>query len=291
MTRDRFTQFPRYLAERARTVRIGEIPVLLAHPDWKSAAPTVVWFHGRTASKELDPGRYLRWIRAGVAACAVDLPGHGERADAEAQTSKGTLRVLARAIAEVDEVVTGLRLARGASWGRGAGGGGAAGACAGVFDTSRLGIGGMSLGGMVALRRLCEPHPFRAAAVEGTTGWLEGLYFPETVGLPARARPSEHDPSEVRALDPMHQLAGFEPLAMLVMHSKADRMVAYAGMERFVAALRVQYERRGSSAELVRVQAWESTGAPEEHLGFGRYASDAKAMQTAFWVETLGVGK
>lgn len=282
MTRDRFTQFPRYLAERARTVRIGEIPVLLAHPDWKSAAPTVVWFHGRTASKELDPGRYLRWIRAGVAACAVDLPGHGERADAEAQTPIGTLRVLARAIAEVDEVVTWLRLARE---------GGESGEFAGLFDTSRLGIGGMSLGGMVALRRLCEPHPFRAAAVEGTTGWLEGLYFPETVGLPARARASEHDPSEVRALDPMHHLAGFEPLAMLVMHSKADRMVAYTGMERFVAALRAQYERRGASAELVRVQAWESTGAPEEHLGFGRYASDAKAMQTAFWVETLGVGK
>ncbi len=277
MTRDRFAQFPRYLAERARTVRIGEIPVLLAHPDWRSAAPTVVWFHGRTASKELDPGRYLRWIRAGVAACAVDLPGHGERADAEAQTSKGTLRVLARAIPEVDEVVMWLRLSR------------ESGEFAGLFDTSRMGIGGMSLGGMVALRRLCDPHPFRAAAVEGTTGWLEALYFPETVGLPARAKRSEHDPREVRGLDPMHHLAGFEPLAMLVMHSRADRMVGFAGMERFVGALCEQYQRRGASAELVRVQAWESTGAPEEHLGFGRYASDAKAMQTAFWVEALGV--
>lgn len=279
--RSRFTQFPRYLEERARTVRIGEIPVLLAHPNWKTPAPTVVWFHGRTASKELDPGRYLRWIRAGVAACAVDLPGHGERADAAAQTPKGTLRVLAKAIAEVDEVVTWLRQPTAV---------GGATEYAGLFDTSRLGLGGMSLGGMVALRRLCEPHPFRAAAVEGTTGWLEGLYFPETVGLPAREHPSQNDPLEVRTLDPFHHLAGFEPLAMLVMHSRADRMVPFAGMERFVEALRAHYVRQGASADLVRVQAWESTGAPEEHLGFGRYASDAKALQTAFWAETLGVG-
>jgi len=33
--------------------------------------------HGRTANKELDPGRYLRLIRAGIAVCAIDLPGHG----------------------------------------------------------------------------------------------------------------------------------------------------------------------------------------------------------------------
>ena len=27
--------------------------------------PTIIWIHGRTVSKELDPGRYLRWLRAG----------------------------------------------------------------------------------------------------------------------------------------------------------------------------------------------------------------------------------
>ena len=90
MTKGRFAQFPSYLAERSRTYKFGEIPVLLAHPDWDRPAPVVLWMHGRTANKELDPGRYLRWIRAGFAACALDLPGHGERAAPELQASERT---------------------------------------------------------------------------------------------------------------------------------------------------------------------------------------------------------
>jgi hypothetical protein len=57
----------------------------------------------------------------------------------------------------------------------------------GIFDLSRIAIGGMSAGGMVALRRLCDqstPCP-RAAVVECTTGWLGGLYLP-TGDLPVQ---------------------------------------------------------------------------------------------------------
>src|SRR5205823_7492008 len=104
----RFTQFPTYLAERARTYKFGDIPVLLAHPDWETAAPTVLWLHGRTANKELDPGRYLRWIRAGIAACAIDLPGHGERYDAEFQHPRRTLDVLEALQDEIDRVAGAL---------------------------------------------------------------------------------------------------------------------------------------------------------------------------------------
>jgi len=76
---ERFSRLPSSLASRAKSVRFGDVPALLAHPDWETPAPVVLWMHGRTVSKELDPGRYLRWVRAGIAACAVDLPGHGER--------------------------------------------------------------------------------------------------------------------------------------------------------------------------------------------------------------------
>ena len=76
-------QMPSMLKKQARWERIGNnaIPALIAHPDWDSVEPVpfVIWMHGRTVSKELDPGRYLRWIRAGFGVCAVDLPGHGER--------------------------------------------------------------------------------------------------------------------------------------------------------------------------------------------------------------------
>src|SRR5690349_9852731 len=97
----RFSQFPSHLAQRSRTYRFGDVPVLLAHPDWLTPAPTVLWLHGRTATKELDPGRYLRWVRAGIAACAIDLPGHGERSDAKLQTSDATPGVTSTAVGEI----------------------------------------------------------------------------------------------------------------------------------------------------------------------------------------------
>jgi uncharacterized protein len=273
---DRFTRFPRYLAERARTLRVGEIPVLLAHPDWNSPAPTVIWLHGRTSSKEIDPGRYLRWIRAGIAACAIDLPGHGERADEPSQTPRGTLDVLARTIVEIDQILAWVR----STWDSGE--------HAGLFDPSRLGIGGMSLGGMATLRRLCEPHPFRCAAVEGTTGWLGAQYFPERVGLAPRPEPSTHDPEAVARLDPWGHLVGFEPIPLLALHSRTDRMVPIAGMERFIERLRERYVELGAGTTSIEWRTWEQTGAPEEHLGFGRYASDAKTLETAFFSRWLG---
>ena len=98
-----------------------------------------------------------------IAACAIDLPGHGERRIEGWDSPSRTLDVLQQADSEIDGVVEAL----------------AAPEFGGAFDLDRMGIGGMSAGGMAALRRLCEPHEFKCAAVECTTGWLKGLYFPE----------------------------------------------------------------------------------------------------------------
>ena len=84
-----FDQLPSSVLALARRVRLpGNVPALLVHPhlDRTSGtvtrpAPVLVWMHGRTVAKELDPGRYLRLARAGIASCALDLPGHGERAE------------------------------------------------------------------------------------------------------------------------------------------------------------------------------------------------------------------
>src|SRR5690606_31340912 len=120
---DRFRQFPQALASRARTERLGPgIPALLAHPDWQRPCPTVIWLHGRTVNKELDPGRYLRWIRAGLAACAIDLPGHGERLDPSYHTPERTLDLVEQGVAEIDHIVEALAEPR---W-------------SGVFDLDRL---------------------------------------------------------------------------------------------------------------------------------------------------------
>lgn len=267
---DRFAQFPRALAERARTARFGAAPVLLAHPDWERPAPTVLWLHGRTVNKELDPGRYLRWIRAGIAACALDLPGHGERSAPAMQEPARSLDVIAQAASEIDLVVEHL----------------ADPAYAGAFDLDRLAIGGMSAGGMAALRRLCDPHPFRCATVECTTGWLAGLYLPGSESTRAPWAVA-HAPARVAPLDPMSRLDSWRPIPLLAMHNEGDTVVPFAGQRRFIEALRAHYAGRGADPAQVELVTFADTGAPQEHAGFGRFSNDAKNRQVAFLASKL----
>lgn len=261
--------FPAALRSQSRLIRAGDIPLMLAHPDWATPAPTVLWLHGRTATKELDPGRYLRWIRAGIAACAIDLPGHGERLDPEYHTPARTLDLLAQAVSEIDHVVEFLASPR----------------HNGVFDLDRLAIGGMSAGGMVTLRRLCDDHPFRCAAVEGTTGNLAGLYHPDS----SRPWPVAHPEDRIRPVDPMQNLDAFRPLPLLALHSESDRMVPFEGQRTFIETLRAHYAARGVSPSLIELMTWPETGAPDEHIGFGRVSNDAKNAQTAFLARHLGL--
>lgn len=260
----RFAMFPGHLAQRARSVELAGVPALVAHPDWETQAPVMLWMHGRTVSKELDPGRYLRWIRAGIAAVALDLPGHGQRPGPRLHGPETTPAVLEQMLGEIDAVLTALR----------------ASGMAPYLDFDRLGIGGMSAGGMVALRRLCDEHDFRCAAVESTTGWLSELYDPvETAGRPW---PAAHDREQIRRLDPMENLASFRPIPLLALHSEADRIVPIEGMARFIEALRAHYAKEGADPGMIELRTWPTTGAPEEHAGFGKAAAEAKTLQVEF---------
>lgn len=257
---------PRALRERAVFTALDgvdePIPALLAHPDegWDQpgATPTkrpfVLWMHGRTVSKELDPGRYLRWLRAGIATCAIDLPGHGERLDRAMHTSAWTLRVIERCMPEIDRVLTALD-----------------GAYGGAFDMSRAAIGGMSAGGMVTLARLCDGHPFVCAAVESTVGDLRVM----------KGHPF-FDPERVDRLNPIERLDGWREIPLLALHSEIDEWVPVAGIRNFTDAL--VDEGKGNGVELV---TWPETGAPSEHAGFGRVANEAKNLQTAFLTRYL----
>ncbi len=257
------------LEERTkREILAGTIPALIAHPDWQTPSPLVLWMHGRTSRKEIDSGRYLRLIRAGIGVCAIDLPGHGDRADETLQTASGTVEMLTRALPEVDIAIEALLQGPHAS----------------VFDGERLGIGGISAGGMVTLRRLCEPHGFACAAVEATSGWLEGLYFPED----GKSRwPVDHASEAVAAIDPSEHLDGFEPLPLMAMHSEADELVPFAVQERFIERLREHYEAKGADPGMIELVTWPETGAPQEHLGFGRHAHEAKNIQVDFYKKHL----
>ncbi|MFM9959507.1 MAG: alpha/beta hydrolase family protein [Phycisphaerales bacterium] len=256
----------------------AEIPALVAHPDvgWETgrsavaARPVMVWFHGRTVSKELDPGRYLRWLRAampdgsvGFGVCAVDLPGHGERFDEALQAPTRTLEVVERAAAEVDAIVADLGSSR---WN-------------GAFDVTRMGIGGMSAGGMVTLVRLCSSHSFRCAAVEATSG---AFGFMVERGL--------YDASAAARLEPLRRLIGWRPVPLLALHSEADEWVPVSSMRSFLTALAGRYREAGADASMIEFKTWESTGAPNEHYGFGRVANEAKNVQVGFLGKALGTG-
>lgn len=234
------------------------MPALLAHPGpIDSPVPVVLWIHGRTANKELDPGRYTRWIRAGIAACAVDLPGHGERFDAARQSPEATLDVVEEMIGEIDGVIAALADAP---------------AEIGRFDLDRVAIGGMSAGGMATLARLCRPHRFRAASVEATTGSWRW-----------QAHRAMWKPDIVARLNPFDHLDGWRDIPLQAIHARNDEWVALAGQREFIDAVRA----RSSHPDRIELVVYEQTGAPAEHVGFGRHASHAKDAQLAFFVREL----
>ncbi|MBY0307113.1 MAG: alpha/beta fold hydrolase [Phycisphaerales bacterium] len=258
---DLSAQLPSALAKQARWVRLGpsEVPALVIHPDWEGGdpRPVMVWMHGRTVGKELDPGRYLRWMRSeggGIATCAVDLPGHGERRAAGWEEPGRTLDVIEQMVGEIDGVVESLRR------------------FGGLFDLTRVGIGGMSAGGIVALRRLCDPHGFSCASVESTVGNVEFFFQREAV-YPA---------AQIARVDPLRRVGQWRPVPLLAMHSRADKVAPVAGIEGFIERLKGHYRAVGADEGLVEFRTWQETGAPFEHNGFGRHSAEAKSQQTAF---------
>lgn len=268
----RFAQLPQALARQTRHTTLGgAVPALLAHPGdhWvedmsPEPMPTVIWMHGRTVNKELDPGRYLRWQRAGIATCALDLPGHGERLDPEWQSPDHTLRIVEQMASELDDVLDDLASPR----------------FRGAFDMDRLAIGGMSAGGMVTLHRLCRSHPFLCAAVESTAGDFEAMKSTqEAADNPAHGF---YVPDLVARLNPMAHLESWRPIPLLALHSEKDEWVPVDAMRRFIEALQTHYAEQHADPADITLVTWPETGAPAEHAGFGRVNNDAKNEQVGF---------
>lgn len=260
---------PTALRANARWTTLGasHVPAMVVHPeraaiesDSGAAAgapvPAILWMHGRTASKELDPGRYLRWMRAGIGVCAVDLPGHGERYEEALQDPTRTLEVVAAMVEQVDEVVAALESARDEPT-----------SPIGGFDTDRLAIGGISAGGMVALARLSRPHRFVCATVEATTGswgW--------------QRHRAMHHPSLSERLNPVWHLDRWRPIPILALHAEHDEWVPVDGQREFIDAVRLLHEHPTEVEFIV----FGRTGAPSEHIGFGRHTTEAKERQLEF---------
>ncbi len=255
----RIVPLPTKRRRNARWIRLGptSVPAMIVHPDWDGGerVPSVLWMHGRTVNKELDPGRYLRWLRAGIGACAVDLPGHGERSAPRLREPAATLDIVRQMIDEIDPVVEALGEL-------------------GVFDANRMGIGGVSAGGMVALARLCREHPFRCCSVEATSGSWRHQHH--------RAAFKERQ-AEADRLDPIAHLDGWREIPVQAIHAREDELVMIDGQVAFIEALRACYRDPG----LIEFIQYDHTGAPYEHAGFGRMAAEAKNRQAEFFKKRL----
>lgn len=270
----RFSQLTKSLQAKSRLMTLGDgVPALVAHRHWEqgkqSPSPAVIWMHGRTVNKELDSGRYSRWIRAGIGAVALDLPGHGERYDKQYMSPENTLELIEQASNEIDGVLASM-------------------AQLGIFDMDRIAIGGMSAGGMVTLNRLCREHSFLGAVVEGTTGNLHDLYFPAP-GMPGRGWPVEHGHDDVAKVDPIKHLNGFRPIPLLAIHNEGDRVVPIGTQRVFLEELKKHCQSKDADSDLIELVTFEESGAPEEHAGFGRFANDAKSIQLAFLKYIFGM--
>ncbi len=252
-------QFAASLKRASRWVKLvdGRVPALVIRPieAGDQAVPFLLWFHGRTVTKELDSGRYLRLMRAGVGCVAIDLPGHGERLDPALQDGARTLEMVLAAASEIDAIL------------------GEVGALGG-FDTARVVIGGMSAGGMVAMVRGCRAHSFSGMLLEATTGDWRGQ----------RARPMYRE-EFVAAHNPIDHLDHWREIPVLALHAAEDEWVALDGQRRFIDALKA----RADHPERIALHAYDHTGAPHEHMGFGKMAADAKERGTAFVCGCLGV--
>ncbi len=260
----RFIQIPKSLQAKSSTMRLGDdVPALIAHPQWdqesRERIPSVIWMHGRTVQKELDSGRYSRWIRAGIGAVALDLPGHGERFDESFQSPDRTLELIEQASNEIDGVLESMDKLD-------------------CFDMDQVAIGGMSAGGMVTLNRLCSNHSFVGAVLEGTTGNLHDMYFPEP-GSQVRAWITKHDQEDVRRVDPMAKLDQFRPIPMLGVHNEGDRVVPISTQRKFFETLREHYANLNSDPHMIEFKSYTDSGAPDEHSGFGKFSSESKMIQ------------
>ncbi len=250
---------PQSLQAISETIRLGpDVPCLVVRPAVEplggdaTGVPFLLWMHGRTAFKELDPGRYLRLARAGIGSCAIDLPGHGERGSEDGMRAESVLDNIDRAAGELDDVVEALG-------GRG-------------FDLGRMAIGGMSMGGMVAMVRLCRPHRFRAAVLEASSGnWR------------VQHQRQFFDHEAVARLDPIRHLDGWREIPVLAVHSRGDEWVDFDGQSAFLDELR----RRAEHPERIEMMAFDETGAPHEHLGFAARTNEVKLREVEFLTRHL----
>ncbi len=179
---------------------LEQVPVLIAYPAGGLAPlPTVLWFHGFGADKELHLPELRRFAEAGLLAVGIDAVGHGQRqfTDFDPQfcrASMASLRLfnhfVRATVSELPRIIDTL-VARGLS------------------DPERLAVAGVSMGACIVYGAIASDRRIRAAvALLGSPGELGPdspqpaieHYFPTALLSIVAGQDTVVPPSAARAL-------------------------------------------------------------------------------------------
>lgn len=251
----RFDTLPSRLREVSTEEELAGVPCLLVRQD-DTPRPFLFWMHGRTADKEIDPGRYLRCMRRGINVCAVDLPDHGQRFTDRQFRKENILGIIQQMSAEIQPVLDAL-------------------STQGGFDIDHAAIGGMSAGGLTAVYHLCSPHTFKAVVLEASGGAWRHLRNSDLL--------SHLTAEELEKVNPMNHLGSWTDIPLIAFHNKHDIRVPFETTSDFIDAIK----EISPNPEHIELVAFERSGAPDEHIGFGRESAFVKEVQVEFLASHL----
>lgn len=194
---------------------VGPVPVVLRTPGDGGPVPCVILVPGLEATKEELHGWEGFYLERGMAVAAIDGPGQGELAD--------RALVPADYVAAVSAVVDRLSADPG-------------------IDAARIGIMGVSLGGLLASMAVAHEHRLAAAAeVAGTfdteSRWDRANALSRRGHQFVTKSPDEEATRQVVADWTMAPLAGDIECPLLVVHGELDTIVPLDQAEAYAKAV------------------------------------------------------
>lgn len=187
---------------------LAGVPVLLVRPvAAPGPLPTVLWFHGLAADKDVHLPELRRFAATGLLAVGVDTVGHGERRlpDFEQQFARLPedslplfTSLVARTVSEVPVLIDAL----------------IAGGCA---DGERIAVAGVSMGGCIVYGAVCRDRRLCAAVA--------------LLGSPERTQPAPHSLADEH----------FFPTALLSITAERDNIVPPAAAQALHERLTPRY--------------------------------------------------
>ena len=145
----------------------------------------------------------------------------------------------------------------------------------GGFSMEHAAIGGMSAGGLTAVYHLLNPHNFKTVVLEASGGAWRHL---RNSGMLLHVTEQE-----LEQVNPMNHLDSWKDIPLLAFHNKHDARIPFATEADFIDAIKLQ----SSNPEDIELVAFEASGAPDEHMGFGRESAFVKEVQVEFLVKHL----